>query len=236
MCGRYKLAHKLQRIAEKFRVVRRVPNFAPRYNIAPTAAVPVVFQGEDGVAIDLMRWGLIPGWSRGPDPRFSMFNARADSIEEKPAFRQAFRTRRCLVPADGYYEWQTAGKGPKQPYLIRRRDEEVMYFAGVWECWRSPDGHTVMSMAIVTTEAADSISFIHDRMPIVLTEDLGRNWIASETTQQALLSLMADAKENWDPVALEALPIHQRIGNAAIDGPESLEIIPDAYSNSLFDL
>ena len=152
-----------------FNVTGPLPNVPPRYNIAPTQDAPVVRQTKDADEreMDMLRWGLVPSWSQGPDSGYSMINARAETVATKPAFRSAFRFRRCLVPADGFYEWRKVA-GRKQPYRITVKDGEPFAFAGLWEHWTGPDGYVVQSFTIVVTEANELLRPIHDRMPVIL--------------------------------------------------------------------
>ena len=140
---------------------------ALRFNIAPTQTVPVVRQGATGRELAIMRWGLIPSWAKDMKLAATMINARAETVAEKPAFRSAFKRRRCLVPADGYYEWQKIDAKTKQPYYIRRRDDQPFAFAGLWERW-DKGSDPIESFTIITSDANDSTRSIHDRSPVIL--------------------------------------------------------------------
>ncbi len=165
MCGRFTLRTPTHRLAEAFGV-RDLPNLPPRYNIAPTQDAAVVRPGPEGEARELamLRWGLVPSWSEGPSA-YSMINARAETVATKPAFRAAFRHRRCLVPADGFYEWQRVDGG-KQPYLVELASGEPFAFAGLWEHWEG--GDVIESFTIIVTEANELLRPIHERMPVIL--------------------------------------------------------------------
>lgn len=182
MCSRYSLSTPAETLAEHFRL-ERIPPLTPRHNIAPSQQVPIVRlpltesrPQMSGREMTLVRWGLIPAWAKDPAIGNRMINARAETVAEKPAFREAFARRRCLVPADGYYEWQRVGRG-KQPCCIRMRDGRPFAFAGLWEQWTRPDGKVVETCAILTTEPNETLRPIHDRMPVILDPDNYDLWL-----------------------------------------------------------
>ncbi|BBK38588.1 DUF159 family protein [Allostella sp. ATCC 35155] len=217
MCGRYSITTAPEALARLFGTVGPIPNLPPRYNLAPTQDAPVVRRGRDGLRLTLVRWGLIPSWSKGPDARFAMINARADTLAAKPAYRNAFRDRRCLVPADGFYEWQAVPGGGKQPMRIVRSDREPFAFAGIWERWSpGPDEPAIDSFAIVTTDANDRLRSIHDRMPVVLDPADWERWIAGPA--EAVADLLRPAPED----AFVAYPVSARVGNVRNDDAELL--------------
>jgi putative SOS response-associated peptidase YedK len=168
MCGRFTLATAPEIVAEFFELTV-VPDLSPRYNIAPTQAAPAVLLTPERAQRVLrpLRWGLIPGWAKDPTIGNRMINARAETAAEKPAFRSAFRQRRCLVVSDGFYEWKK-GPGRKQPFYIRMRDDRPFAFAGLWEHWEADDGTGIDSCALLTTQPNDVLRAIHDRMPVIL--------------------------------------------------------------------
>lgn len=216
MCGRYSITTAPEALARLFGTVGPVPNLPARYNLAPTQDAPVVRRGRDGLRLTLVRWGLIPSWSKGPDARFAMINARADTLAAKPAYRNAFRDRRCLVPADGFYEWQVV-PGGKQPMRIVRPDRQPFAFAGIWERWSpGPDQPAIDSFAIVTTDANDRLRPIHDRMPVILDPADWGAWI--DGPAEAVGHLLRPAPED----ALVAYPVSSRVGNVRNDDPELL--------------
>jgi putative SOS response-associated peptidase YedK len=210
MCGRYALHAHPDVVALQFGLVA-APQLRSRYNIAPTQEAPVVRNDAlQACTLALLRWGLIPSWAKDPGMGARMINARAETVVEKPAFRSAFRHRRCLVPADGYYEWKVEG-GRKQPYLLQLESGEPFAMAGLWESWRSPEGDVIETYAIITTEAAGTARQVHDRMPVILaTSDYGswlggpepgallRPWSGSDfSVRQA--SLRVNSPRNDDP-------------------------------------
>lgn len=166
MCGRYLITSSPEALRRLFGYGEQ-PNFPPRYNIAPTQPVPVVIL-ENGVRqFRLMRWGFLPSWVKDPRTFALVINARAETVLEKPSFRNAIRRRRCILPADGYYEWKTSPTR-KQPHLIRRRDGAPIGFAGVAETWMGPNGEEVDTVAIVTAPAAPEMAALHDRVPVTI--------------------------------------------------------------------
>jgi putative SOS response-associated peptidase YedK len=171
MCGRFALKTPSARVAELMHF-DNTPAIAERYNIAPSQEVLAVREVAGRREGCMMRWGLIPSWAKDPAIGNRMINARAESLDEKPSFRESFRHRRCLIPADGFYEWQAeGGKGrSKQPYFIHRADGQIMALAGIWDNWISPDGEEVLSCAIITIDAGPDVSAIHSRMPTTLYE------------------------------------------------------------------
>lgn len=196
MCGRYSLTTAPEALRRLFNF-DNLPNLAPRYNIAPTQDVPVIRQADSahneggdggGRALSMMRWGLVPSWSREISRTSPMINARAETIAEKPSFRAAFESRRCLVPADGFYEWRLED-GKKQPFRIGMKGGAPFSFAGLWEHWASPEGEKIESVAIVTTVANARLQPIHARMPVILDPDDYDQWLGAEagSSRQALM-------------------------------------------------
>ena len=176
MCGCFVQSSRAERFARPFGIEEQPKEVAARYNIAPTQSAWVCGVGRDGRrSLQAPRFGLVPHWSQGSDSRYSMINARGETVHQKPAYRDAFRLRRCLIPADAFYEWQrTDGK---QPYCIRRRDGEPLAFAGVWDHWRGADGKVIDSFAIITTAANRLMTPIHDRIPVILDSSEFERWL-----------------------------------------------------------
>ncbi len=213
MCGRYAITLPPEAMRDVFGYVEQ-PNFPPRFNVAPTQPVPIVRKDDDGQRhFVLVRWGLVPSWARevGAKP---LINARGETVAEKPSFRNSFRRRRCLVPADAFYEWQARKDGPKQPYLIRRPDRAPFAFAGVWEHWQTPEGSELESCAIVTTGANATLKPIHHRMPVILDEADWETWLdTSETRTKEAAALMQPAPDDL----LETVPVSTRVNSVAND-------------------
>jgi putative SOS response-associated peptidase YedK len=209
MCGRYALHDHPSVVALQFGL-SAVPQFSARYNIAPTAEVLLVKSGGASLA----RWGLVPGWARDSSIGAKLCNARSETVGEKPAFREAYRKRRCLVPASGYYEWKALGgpkQGRKQPYYIRPADAPLFAFAGLWETWNELE-----TCAIVTTDANDDLRAIHDRMPLLLGRDQWAAWLAGD---EGLVNTVPT-------VPLRTHPVSVAVNRAANDAPQLIEPIP----------
>ena len=215
MCGRYSLIADLGELARQFEFDGDWLTFESAYNIAPTQEVLTVVGGETRRG-GLMRWGLIPHWAKNASIGSRMINARGETVAEKPAFRDALRRRRCLVLADGFYEWQRTG-GARRPMRIVMRSGEPFAFAGLWSVWRDPSGNAVPSCAIITTAANDLLRPIHDRMPVVLPKDLEELWLdLSVEDASRLTSIMAP----YPADALEAYEVSSLVNSFANDGPE----------------
>jgi putative SOS response-associated peptidase YedK len=223
MCGRYRLSTHPHALYEQFALELVNPDereIPPRYNIAPTQPVLAVRLRPDGRReLVLLHWGLIPHWAKEPSIGNRMINARAETVAEKPSFRNALRRRRCLVPADGFYEWQKRGAGPKQPYDIAREDGAPFAFAGLWEHWQGPNGEEIESCAIVTTAANGMMRSIHDRMPVILAPEDYEAWLAGERERPAdVLPLLAP--RDWP--GMRVRPISTFVNNARHEGSECI--------------
>ena len=230
MCGRYVSTATPEELAGEYQVDEVVVDepLPPRWNVAPTQEVYVVAAKRvpaPGRQLGTMRWGLVPSWAQSPAVGARMINARAETVATRPAFRSALRRRRCVIPADGFWEWQ-AGTGRKQPYAIRRRRGGTLAFAGLWEVWRDPAGQPgdpgggLRSAAIVTTEANRALAHVHGRMPVVLDGPGVERWLDQEVEDPDLLvALLVPAPdEGW-----EAWPVSTRVNSVANDGPDLLE-------------
>lgn len=188
MCGRFVLMTPGKSLAERFGL-EEIPDLQPHYNIAPTQMVVVIRLDRDTLQRRLvqMKWGLIPFWAKDASIGNRLINARGESAAEKPAFRAAFKTRRCLVPTDGFYEWKKQEGTRKQPYLVRNADGSPFAFAGLWERWTGPEGEIIESCTILTTDANDLTRPIHDRMPVILHPKDYDLWLDPEVKDPALL-------------------------------------------------
>jgi len=215
MCGRFSLNAAEAELRRLFGYDGPALNLAPRYNIAPTQTTPVVTIGREGHRVlVVMRWGLIPSWAKDMTIGAKLINARADTVAEKPAFRAAFAKRRCLIPADGFYEWQAVAGKAKQPYRIHQADGAPFAFAGLWEQWQGPEAR-VLTFTIVTTDANDRLRPIHDRMPVLLAPPDYAQWLDPATPAEAARALLRPAPNE----ALVAEPIGTRINNVRNDDP-----------------
>ncbi len=231
MCGRYTVSNPGEILPELLGH-DAAPEMAARYNVAPTQDAPVVVAQPNGErSARLMRWGLVPYWANGIEIGGRMINARAETAATKPAFRDSFARRRCLVAADGFYEWQRIGGG-KQPYLIRLAGGAPMAFAGLWDRWRGPRGRVLESFAIVTTGANELVEAIHDRMPVVLTRNGRATWLDVQSPTDDLIGLLRPTAE-----PMETVPVSDRVNNPANDSLDCLQpvIVPPAPTQgSLF--
>ncbi len=217
MCGRYSLATPRDHLVEVFDVPPVTFDYRVRYNIAPTQDVPVVATDGRGTRLGLLRWGLVPAWADDPSIGSRMINARAETLLRKPAFKEAAVSRRCLVPADGFYEWTKEGDR-KVPYWIHSPDREPMGLAGIWERWHSAGADPLYSMAIITVDANDGIRHLHDRMPAIMPLANREAWLAAETPVAEALSLL----EPYEG-ALDAYAVSTLVNSHANDEPACIE-------------
>jgi putative SOS response-associated peptidase YedK len=228
MCGRVRLSSDVSEIKLVFSIPPQRPtlNIAPSWNVAPTDPLPVVrYDARAGErSLDVMRWGLVPFWAKDIKVGFANINAKAEGIEGKPAFREAFQRRRCLVPVDNFYEWKKTATG-KQPYAIALADSRLMALAGLWETWRSPAGERVRSFAIITTAPNKLCAELHDRMPVVLESGAWPAWLGEEPAEATQLKRLlapypSDKMTCW--------PVSERVGNVKNNDPSLIEPVPDA--------
>jgi putative SOS response-associated peptidase YedK len=217
MCGRYTLGVSPARIAEQFELTLE-PDLPPRYNIAPTQEAAIVVAAPGGRRLELRRWGLVPSWAKDPKIGHRLINARAEGIEAKPSFRTAFRRHRCLVPADGFYEWQPA-RPRKQPFYIRRRDAQPFAMAGLYETWHAGRDDEIASFTIITTEANALLRPIHARMPAILAPGRWKTWLDSAAEPEQLQPLLASP----DPAGFEAYPVTTLVNSPGVDDPRCRE-------------
>ena len=217
MCGRYALTSPPAVIAERFHLLW-TPEVEPHYNIAPSQTVPVVRETRQGRELAFLRWGLIPWWAKDPHIGMKLVNARAESLADKPAFRDAYRQRRCLVPADAFYEWKPVA-GRKQPYCIRLRDDGPFGMAGLWERWKDPSGQLVESCTIVTVDANPLVAGLHDRMPLIVAPEAYDAWLRAESPE---LPPAVPAQ------AMRSYPVSPIVSNAKNDVPACLDPVDAA--------
>jgi putative SOS response-associated peptidase YedK len=231
MCGRFSSSKSGEELQAEFHLSSIRAARAPSFNIAPTRMAPVVI--NDGArALDAFRWGLIPWWAKDAGIGAKTINARADTLADKPAFRDAFKLRRCLVLADGFFEWKLVG-GSKVPHFIRLKSGRSMPFAGLWERWRAPEGNEVLTCTIVTTAPNAFMAPIHDRMPVVLAPEAFERWLDPHPQGgQELLTLLKPCPDDW----LEAFPVSSLVNKPDNDTPECIrpvDLAPPAQG-SLF--
>ena len=220
MCGRYSITTPSEALRRIFGFAEQ-PNLQARYNVAPTQEVPAVRLGADGERhFSLLRWGLVPFWAKDLAIGSRMINARAETLAEKPAFRKAFARRRCLILADGFYEWRKLEGGGKQPYRITLPDGAPFAFAGLWESWRNPaDGAEVETCTIATTDARGPIAEIHHRMPVILAPESYDAWLGPSEDTAALSALLSEGPG----AELAAHPISTRVNKVTNDDPGIIE-------------
>ncbi len=218
MCGRYTITSAPEAIRALFRYPEQ-PNFPPRYNVAPTQPIPIVRLTEGQRHFALVRWGLLPSWVKDPREFTLLINARGESVIDKPAFRAAMKRRRCLVPADGFYEWKPVG-GRKQPYYARLKTGGPLAFAGLWECWTGPNGEEMETAAIVTTTANRRLGEIHDRMPVIVPPEAFDLWLnCAEVDAVTASALIAPAPEDM----LDLYPVSMAVNRTANDDAKLIE-------------
>jgi putative SOS response-associated peptidase YedK len=217
MCGRYAVTTAPEAMRALFRYLEQ-PNFPPRHNVAPTQPVAIVRMAEGNREFALVRWGLIPGWVKDPRGFSLLINARGESVLDKPAFRNAMKRRRCLFPADGFYEWKRDGER-RQPWFVRLKSGQPMAFAGLWETWSGPNGEEMETAAIVTTTASRSIAHIHDRMPVIVAPEAFDFWLDPNVDARSAAAVIAPAPD----AALEAYEVSSAVNRTANDSPGLLE-------------
>ena len=216
MCGRFALKSPPAKLVERFGLDECV-DFVPRYNIPPGTDIPVIRQSPVGKRVlHLLRWGLVPRWAKDPGIGNKLSNARGESVAEKPSFRDAFRRRRCLIPADGFYEWKTEGK-MKQPFFISLKSGEPLVMGGLWESWRRPDGEILRTACIITTGPNDVMEPIHDRMPVILRTEDWQAWLEApvEDIQPLVCPYESDAMQAW--------PVDRRVSRTVDDDAGLIE-------------
>ncbi len=212
MCGRFTLNIPPEVIAKVFGL-QDIPQYEPRYNIAPSLAVATVRHIEDHNKLDFMKWGLIPSWSK--EIVRSPINARSETVHEKLMFAQALKYNRCIIPASGFYEWQSHGDH-KQPYYVRLSNSSVMGFAGLWERWKTEDGSDLETCCILTTDANEIMKPIHDRMPVILQSDSYNLWLNCNMHDPHELERLY---KPFPPDQMVAFPVPDLVNNTRFDGP-----------------
>lgn len=229
MCGRFVSTTPPEAMRQLFRTSNPLPNVPPRYNIAPTQEILVVRRhpttGER--SLDLLHWGLIPHWAKDASGAAQMINARAETLRDRPAFRGALAQRRCLIPADGFYEWRPGSK-PKQPFLIRLAQGGLFCFAGLWENWLRPDGQWQRSCAIITTDATPALQALHHRMPVILDPADYDLWLGDRPAESAEREALL---RPFPGELLSIVPVSSAVNQVRNDGPELIH--PLAETNEL---
>ncbi len=218
MCGRYTVTSAPEAIRALFAYSEQ-PNFPPRYNVAPTQPIAIVRLAEGKRQFALVRWGMLPSWVKDPKTFTLLINARGESVSGKPAFRAAMKRRRCLIPADGFYEWKAAGPR-KQPYYVTAKLGGPLAFAGLWETWTGPNGEELETAAIVTTRANRALAAIHERMPVIIPPEAFDLWLdCANVDAETAAALIAPAPETL----LDAYEISTAVNRTANDHPKLVE-------------
>jgi len=233
MCGRYRLSRRKQLIEEHFDTSPWEDDWEPRYNIAPTQPVPVIRQHpkEPVRQISKMGWGLVPNWAKSSSNAVGMINARAETASEKPAFRDPFKFRRCLIPADGFYEWKRTGTS-KTPFCFEVNAGELFAFAGLWDGWRNAEGQWIRSCSILTTTPNAVTSVIHDRMPVILDPGSYDLWLDPGMQNVAAVS---ELLKSYDARLMRCYPVSSRVNHVGNDDEECSKAVEIAEAqNRLF--
>jgi putative SOS response-associated peptidase YedK len=231
VCGRYTLATPDPgTVRSRFPIGESI-EIRQRFNVAPGDDVLAVTTDREGRSRgDVLRWGLVPPWAKSPDTGLKTINARLETITERPTFRGAFQRFRCLIPADGFYEWQRTPTGQKQPFHITRDDRAVFAFAGLWSIWHQPDGGQLRSCTILTRAANAAITGLHDRMPVILARQDEDDWLDTSTPRERLDQILAGLSAQETALT----PVGRAVNDARYDGPECLVPAVEDPQNSLF--
>src|SRR5882672_11559582 len=226
MCGRYRLTAKERYLRDHFGLDED-PHWTPRWNIAPTQQVPIVRQDrkEPKRSFGLVRWGLIPYWAKDKSVALKTINAMSETAAEKPAFRDAMKRRRCLIPADGFYEWQKLGPKEKQPYNFGMIDDSVFAFAGLWERWRDPVGEVIETYSVLTTQPNALVADVHDRMPAILKPEDYDLWLDPGVRDAAVVT---ECLKPFDPSLMKKYPVSTRVSRTENDDQECVREVPIA--------
>jgi len=232
MCGRYRLTAKERYLRDHFGLDEE-PTWTPRWNIAPTQLVPIVRQKSISSrrSFDLVRWGLIPSWAKDASIGTKTINAMSETAADKPAFRDALRLRRCLIPADSFYEWQASGPKHKQPFSIGMADDSVFAFAGLWESWLAPNGNVIESCTILTTTPNALVADVHRRMPVILKRDYYEDWLDPSMKNPSAVS---GCLEPFDAALMKKYPVSTRVNRPENDDHECAQKISFAITPTLF--
>ena len=217
MCGRYTLKTPIDNLAKQFEVEKYPSSLTPSYNIAPTQQVATVLVENGERKLEMFHWGLIPSWADDPAVGNRMINARAETVATKPSYRSAFKSRRCLILADGFYEWKKTSSG-KQPYYIRMEDESPFAFAGLWEIWKN--GREIRSSTIITTEPNELLGDIHNRMPVILHPDDYALWLDPDFDEKEPLKTLL---KPYPANQMAAYPVSRRVNKPSNDEPKVVE-------------
>jgi len=229
MCGRYSLIKPVEQLSKRFKVQLDEP-LKPHYNAAPGQTMPVI-TNKRPTHFSMFHWGLIPNWSLDSKISPNLINARAETILTKSPFKQGIKTHRCLIPADGFYEWKKQGK-EKVPYRITLADDEAFSFAGIWDSWEDEKGEIINSFTIITTTPNELMLDIHQRMPVILPKEAEQKWLNDNITDQEIVSLL----KPYDSSMMYAYKTHKSVNSASFDHPECIQPAPKFYPGETLNL
>lgn len=231
MCGRFSIASHPEKVAERFEVELPLEGIPVRYNAAPSQRLPVIYPEESCRKLDFFHWGLIPSWAKSSQVGYKMINARGETVASKPSFRRPFKSRRCLVLADSFYEWQKTPQG-KLPTRFLLQNEEPFAFAGIWEKWLSPEKENIYSFAIITTDANSVVEPVHHRMPVILKPCEEKTWLNLDSSEENLQSLIRP----YPSEEMRSYPVSPRLNSGRIDDPSLIEkILPPELQDDFFN-
>jgi putative SOS response-associated peptidase YedK len=230
MCARYTLTEEIVLILKRLLVKTPPRDFTPRYNIAPSQNAPVILN-EQEKSLQFLRWGLVPSWAKDPAIGYKLINARAESIAEKPSFRAAFQKRRCLIPADGFYEWRLESDGrTKTPMRVRLKSKEPFTFAGLWETWKDPQEKEIRTFTIITTEPNEILQPIHNRMPVMMKAEDEEAWLDPQADLKHLVKVLSPYPEK----EMEAYAVSKWVNSPKHDSPDCIEPAVAPLPSTLF--
>jgi putative SOS response-associated peptidase YedK len=220
MCGRFTLTAEIDLLMDWFEIDELAPGFGlqPRFNIAPSQEIVAIVSNEGKRRAGFLKWGLVPFWAKDPSIGHKMINARAETVPEKPSFKHAFKKRRCIIPADGFYEWKKEGK-QKQPKYIKMKNDKPFGFAGLWEKWTDEEGNPVHTCTILTTEPNELMAEIHNRMPVILSKENYANWLDEHQNPDGLVELM----KPFDPSEMTEYNVSTIVNSPRNEVPECIE-------------
>ena len=224
MCGRYTLSYKAEELQLSLGITDVPQGWEARYNIAPTQPIPAIID-EKARKLELLYWGLVPSWAKDISIGSKMINARSETIMDKPSFKNSFQRRRCLVLADGFYEWKKSTTGKSStPYYFQMKDQSIFAFAGIYDIWHAPDGGELWSGSIITTNANELVSPIHERMPVILDREMMWNWLKDYPVNQ-LVGMM----KPYNPEKMMAVEVSTKVNSAGYDGQDCIKPVKKLF-------
>lgn len=224
MCGRYTITVTMEELIAYYLTEQpSIPFHTPRYNVAPGQMIPAIVHDGERNRLGQLRWGLIPSWAKDAKFAYKMINARAETVQERPAFKTPFQRKRCLIPADGFFEWKKIGSGNKQPMRIILRSRQMFSFAGLYDTWLSPEGERINTCTIITTTPNELVASIHDRMPVILSRKDEAVWLDQEQSLDTLQSLL----QPYPADDMHAYPVSKIVGNVKNDRKECIVEVPE---------